>query len=134
MRKLITAIPLVIITVLAGLFLTGIGNEDKESLRQTFQVDATYHESGYVEVTYYDRTMQTNFVVLEILGMEKSYQKVFSESKFKEIVPFPNKPKYGWATHPVVLNIDHQKFGTIQIKTEVHQAGESAPNIIYGRP
>ena len=134
MRRSITTIPLVIITILAGLFLAGIGNDDKESLRQTFQVDATYYESGQIEVTYLDRSMQTNFVVLEILGMEESYQKVFSESEFKEIVPFPNKPKYGWATHPVVLNIDHQKFGTIQIKTEIHQLGEPAPNIIYGRP
>ena len=134
MPRFVTVIPVVIITVLAALFLAGTGNDDKEPLRQTFQVDAVYYESGHVEITYFDKSMQTNSVVLEILGMEKSYQKVFSESEFTEVVPFPNKPKYGWATHPVILNIDHQKFGTIQIKTEIHPLGEPAPDIIYGRP
>ena len=77
---------------------------------------------------------KTTNVVLEILGMDESFQKTFSDSEFIEIVPFPNVPKYGWEVHPIVLEIDHEDFGHIQLKTEIHPMGEPLPSVIYAKP
>ena len=132
-RKLGASISLVIITVLAIVFLMGGGTDDKDVLRQTFHIDAVYYDSGHVEISYFDKSDKTNSVVMEILGMEKSYQKTFSDSKFIEIVPFPNLPKYGWAIHPVVLEVYHEELGHIQLKTEIHALDEPIPPVIYSR-
>jgi hypothetical protein len=133
-KKLGPPIVLGLVTVLAILFLTGNGTDDKDILRQTFQIDAVYYDSGYVEISFLDKSEKTTLVVMEILGMDESYQKIFSTSKFIEIVPFPNLPKYGWAIHPIVLEIDHPELGHIQLKTEIHFLDESVPNVIYSRP
>jgi len=133
-RKIVPAISLGIITVLAIIFLAGAGTDDKDVLRQTFQIEAIYYDSGHVEVSYFDKSGETNSVVMEILGMEESFQKTFLDSEFIEIVPFPNLPKYGWPVHPVVLEIDHKEFGHIQLKTEIHPLDEPIPPVIYSRP
>ena len=133
-KKLGPPIVLGLVTVLAILFLTGNGTDDKDILRQTFQIDAVYYDSGHVEISFLDKSDKTTLVVMEILGMEESFQKTFSNSEFIEIVPFPNLPKYGWAIHPIVLEIDHPEFGHIQLKTEIHPLGEPAPVVIYSRP
>lgn len=132
-KRLGPPIVLGVITILAIVFLTGGGTDDKDVLRQTFQVDAVYYESGHVEVSFLDKSSQTNSVVMEILGMDETFQKSFSGSKFIEIIPFPNPPKYGWVIHPVILEIDHEELGHIQLKTEVHPQGEPAPPVIYSR-
>ena len=133
-RKIVPAISLSIITVLAIVFLAGGGNDDKDVLRQTFQIEAVYYDSGHVEISYFDKSGKTNSVVMEILGMKESFQKTFSDSEFIEIVPFPNIPKYGWPIHPVVLEIDHKEFGHIQLKTEIHPLDDPIPPVIYSRP
>lgn len=132
-KKLGPPIFLGVFTLLAILFLMGAGTDDKEILRQTFQFEAIYYDSGHVEVSYFDKSDNTNSVVMEILGMDESFQKTFYDSEFIEIIPFPNTPKYGWAIHPVVLEIEHEKFGHIQLKTEIHPLGDPAPPVIYGR-
>jgi hypothetical protein len=133
-RKLGAPIVLGVITVMTILFLTGSGTDDKDILRQTFQIDAIYYDSGHVEISFLDKSDKTTLVVMEILGMEESFQKTFSNSEFIEIIPFPNLPKYGWAIHPIVLEIDHPELGHIQLKTEIHPFGELAPTVIYSRP
>ena len=133
-RKIIPAVSLGIITVFAIIFLSGGGTDDNEILRQTFQVDAVYYDSGHVEVSFLDKSKKTTSVVLEILGMDESFQKTFSDSEFIEIVPFPNTPKYGWEVHPIVLEIDHEEFGHVQLKTEIHPLGDSVPPVIYSTP
>ena len=133
-KKIVPVISLGIITVLAIVFLTGGGTDDKDTLRQTFQIDAVYYDSGHVEISYFDKSGKTNSVVMEILGMEESFQKTFSGSEFIEIVPFPNLPKYTWRAHPVVLEIDHKELGHIQLKTEIHPLDEPVPPVIYSRP
>ena len=114
--------------------IISVGDQNNEVLKRTFQIEAVYYDTGHVEVSYLDKSSQTNSVDLEILGMEKSFHKSFTDSQFVEIVPFPNIPKYGWAIHPVVFNIDHQKFGKIQLKTEIHELGQPIPPVIYGVP
>ncbi|MCH7966593.1 MAG: hypothetical protein IIB02_04125 [Thaumarchaeota archaeon] len=131
-RKIVPTISLILITVLAIVFLTGGGTDDKDVLRQTFQIDAIYYDSGYVEISYLDKSDKTNSVVMEILGMNESFQKTFSSSEFIEIVPFPNLLK--WERHPVVLEIYHEELGHIQLKTEIHSLDEPVPTVIYSRP
>lgn len=132
-KKLGPPIFLGVFTVLAIIFLTGGATDDKDILRQTFQIEAIYYDSGYVEVSFFDTSDKTNSVVLEILGMDESFQKTFSGSEFVEIVQFPYQPKYGWATHPIVMEVDHDEFGHVQIKTEIHPFGDPIPPVIYAR-
>jgi len=132
-KKLGPPIFLGVFTILAIIFLTGGASDDKEILRETFQIDAIYYDTGHVEISYFDNSGKTNSVVMEILGMDESYQKTFSDSEFIEIVPFSNEPKYGWAIHPVVLEIDHAELGHIQLKTEIHPFGTVAPTVIYAQ-
>ena len=133
-KKLGPPIFLGVFTVLAIVLLTGGASDDKDALRQTFQVDAVYYDTGYVEISFFDKSQKTTHVVMEILGMDESFQKTFSDSEFIEIVPFPNEPKYGWAIHPIVLEIDHLEFGHIQLKTEIHALDQPIPSVIYSRP
>ena len=130
-KKLGAPIALGVLTIMALVFLTGGGTDDKEILRQTLQVNAVYYESGHVEVSFSDKSEKTTSVVMEILGMEESFQKEFVGFEFIEIVPFPNVPKYGWEIHPVVLEVEHEEFGHVQIKTEIHLLDEPAPPVIY---
>ncbi len=133
-RKLGPPIFLGVFTVLAIIFLTGGATDDKDILRQTFQVEAIYYDSGHVEISYFDKSDKTNSVIMEILGMEESFQKTFSDSEFIEIVPFPNEPKYGWPIHPIVFEVEHEELGHIQLKTEIHPLDEPVPPVIYSRP
>ena len=133
-KKLGPPIFLGVFTIIAIIFLTGGASDDKDVLRQTFDVEAIYYDTGHVEVSYFDNSDKTTAVVLEILGMDDTFQKTFSDSEFIEIVPFPNEPKYGWAIHPIVLEIDHEELGHIQIKTEIHPMGEPVPPVIYSLP
>lgn len=133
-KKLGPPIFLGVFTVLAIVLLTGGASDDKDALRQTFQVDAVYYDAGYVEVSFFDKSKKTTVVVMEILGMDETFQKTFSDTEFIEIVAFPNEPKYGWAVHPIVLEIDHKEFGHVQLKTEIHLLGDSIPPVIYSTP
>ena len=130
-RKIVPAISLGIITVFAIIFLSGGGTDDKDILRQTFQINAVYYDSGHVEISFLDKSGQTENVVMEILGMDETFQKSFLDPQFIEIVPFSDVPKYGWAIHPIVLEVEHEKFGHVQIKTEIHEMNTPKPNTIY---
>ena len=133
-RKILPVISLGIITVFAIVFLSGGGTDDNDILSQTFQVDAVYYDSGNVEISFLDTSGKTDFVIMEILGMDESFQKSFGGSQFVETVSFPNPPKYGWAIHPIVLEIEHLEFGHDQLKTEIHPPDQPIPPVIYSRP
>lgn len=133
MAKIVLMISIAVVTLL-GLFFLFDSGSNKDVLKSTFEIDATYYDVGYVQISYLDKTTKTNHVVLEILGMDESFQKTFSDSKFVETVQFPTVPKYGWQVHPVTFLIDHQELGKVSLKTEIHQYGEPAPPIIYGAP
>lgn len=133
-RKLLSPIFLGVFTVLAIVLLTGGGSDDKDELRQTFQVNAVYYDTGHVEIEFLDKSEKTDSVVMEILGMDETFQKTFSESHFIEIVPFPDEPKYGWEIHPVVLEVEHPELGNVQLKTEIRPLDDPAAPVIYSRP
>lgn len=135
-KKLGAPIALGVVTVLAILFLTGTGNENEEILKSTFSIEAIYinedNDDGYIQITFKDNSEKTSAVVLEVLGMGKSFQKTYLEPEFVEVIPFPSPPKYGWEVHPITLLIDHEDFGKISLKTEIRPRGETPAPIIYG--
>lgn len=129
-KKAAPIISVAAITVLAAmLILAGRPNID---LSGVFEVDATYFEDQqYVEVTFADSTGQTTSVVLEILGLPESYQKVFEGHEFVERVRFESEPANGWRAHPLIFAVEGADGSIIEIKTEVHAQGEPAPHVIY---
>jgi hypothetical protein len=134
-KKLGAPIALGVFTVLAILLLTGTGNDDKEILKSTFSIEAVYFDEsndGYIQIIFKDKSEKTNAVVLEVLGMDESFQKTFVSSEFTEVISFPTPPKYGWEIHPVTLLIDHEELGKVSIKTEIRPYGEPSAPIIYG--
>jgi len=107
---------------------------DESIISQTIFVDTVYEpENNLVKITYNDNSKKTNLVTLEILGMEQTFHKEFSQNSFVEIVQINSKPKYGWSTMPVVFSVNHDEFGKIELKTEIYQMDESKPRIIYSR-
>lgn len=139
-KKLGAPIALGVVTIFAILLLTNGGNQNEEVLKSTFYVDAIYVEnsessnSNYIQIAFEDKSQKTNAVVLEVLGMEESFQKTYLESEFVETIMFPAPPKYGWEIHPVTLLIDHEELGKVSIKTEIRPEGETSAPIIYGKP
>ncbi|MEK6930900.1 MAG: hypothetical protein AABZ37_01855, partial [Thermoproteota archaeon] len=79
-KKIFPIISIVVITAL-GLFFIFDSDSNKDVLKSTFEIDATYYDAGYVEISYLDKTTKTNHVVLEILGMDESFQKTLSGSE-----------------------------------------------------
>ena len=131
-RKIIPIISVIVLSVLAAWFLLETNSVDKELMEETFVFDAIYYEEDQIiEITFQDSSQKTSKVVLEILGLEESFQKTFTNSQFTERVPFDSTPQYGWKTHPVTLVVEHEDFGKIGLKTEIHAEGEPAEPIIY---
>ena len=133
-RKLTLIISIILVSVLAVLFLIESYSIDRELFANTFNVDAIYlEEEGYVEISFLDNSGKTKSVVLEILGMPESFQKNFIGSEFSERVPFSETPKYGWKANPVTFVVEHEGFGKIGIKTEIHTPSEPHAPIIFSK-
>ena len=124
-----------IIAIIAIVFTaTSNSTLDESTISKTIFVDAVYEpESEIVKITYNDNSKKTNLTTLEILGMEETFHKEFSQSSFIEIVQIKSEPKYGWSTIPVVFSINHDEFGEIGLKTEIYEQGELKPRIIYSK-
>jgi hypothetical protein len=86
-----------------------------------------------VEISFFDNSNKSQSVVLEILGMPETFQKKFLGSEFTERVEFSAVPKYGWKTNPVTFVVEHEEFGKIGIKTEIHLQSEPATPIIFSK-
>jgi len=133
-RKLIPLVLVVFVSVIAVLFFIESISIDREILSETFIVDAVYfQEDGYVEISFLDKSNKTKTVVLEILGMSESFQKSFVGSGFTERVPFSSTPTYGWKTNPVTFVVEHEEFGQIGVKTEIHEINEPPQPIIFSK-
>ena len=124
----IIALPVIILSISSNSVL------DESIISQTIFVDTVYEpENNLVKITYNDNSKKTNLVTLEILGMEQTFHKEFSQNSFVEIVQINSEPKYGWSTMPVVFSVNHDEFGKIELKTEIYQMDESKPRIIYSK-
>ena len=107
---------------------------DESTISKTIFIDAVYEpKNNLVKIIYTDNSEKTNLVTLEILGMAKTFHKEFSQSSFIETVTINSEPKYGWSTMPIVFSINHDEFGKIGLKTEIHQQHELKPKVIYSK-
>jgi len=132
-RKIIAVASIIAIAAIV-ISITSDSALDESTISQTIFVDAVYEpKNKIVRITYNDNSEMTNLITLEILGMEKTFHKEFSQSSFVETVKINSKPKYGWSTTPVVFSINHDEFGKIGLKTEIYEQGESKPRIIYSK-
>ena len=134
MNKKIIAVASIIAIIAVVLSVTSNSVLDEPIISQTIFVDAVYEpENKIVKITYNDNSKKTNLTTLEILGMEETFHKEFSQSSFVETVEINSEPKHGWSSTPVVFSINHDEFGEIGLKTEIYEQGELKPRIIYSK-
>jgi len=132
-KKIIATVSIISLTAII-LSISSNSVLDESVISQTIFVDTVYEpENNLVRITYNDNSKKTNLVTLEILGMEQTFHKEFSQNSFVEIVQINSEPKYGWSTMPVVFSVNHDEFGKIGLKTEIYQMDESKPRIIYSK-
>jgi len=132
-RKIIAAASIIAIAAIV-ISITSDSALDESTISQIIFVDAVYEpKNKIVRITYNDNSEMTNLITLEVLGMEKTFHKEFSQSSFIETIEINSEPKYGWSTTPVVFSINHDEFGKIELKTEIYEQGESKPRIIYSK-
>ena len=132
-KKIIATISIIALAVII-FSISSNSALDESIISQTIFVDTVYEpENNLVKITYNDNSKKTNLVTLEILGMEQTFHKEFSQNSFVEIVQINSEPKYGWSTMPVVFSVNHDEFGKIELKTEIYQMDESKPRIIYSK-
>ena len=133
-KKIIPVISIVLVSVLAVIFFLESSSLDRELYSNTFTISAIYlQEQGIVEISFLDNSGKTQSTVLEILGMGESFQKNYVGPEFTEKVPFSSEPQYGWKTNPVTFVVEHEEFGTLGIKTEIHAPDEPVPSIIFSK-
>ena len=128
----------IILAVICTILAFGIGisivqsAQNAEKYSKVFYLDATfYQDKHYVQINFDDSSGKTTNVVLEVLGMQTSYQKTFTCPHLETQVPFDGVPEYGWKTMPITLVVDHPEFGKVGLKTEVHNQGEQPNKIIF---
>ena len=132
-RKIIAVASIIVIAAIV-ISVTSDSALDESTISQIIFVDAVYEpKNKIVRITYNDNSEMTNLITLEVLGMEKTFHKEFSQSSFVETIKINSEPKYGWSTTPVVFSINHDEFGKIGLKTEIYEQGESKPRIIYSK-
>ena len=134
MGKIIPIISVIVITILAGLFFYDSSSVDKELLNRTFSVDAVYlADEEVVEISFVDNTQKTETIILEVLGLQPSFQKTYSGSSFTERIPFVPPDKFGWEIHPVIILAENQDLGLIEIKTEIHDENKPEKPVIFSK-
>ncbi len=123
----------IILAAVATIIVFGIGISISQSIlvqkkyENVLYLDATfYDDKKYVEITFSDDTHKTTSVILEILGMEKSFQKTLDGPFFKITVPFTEEPQYGWKVVPITLVVNHPDFGKVGVKTDIHTPGQES--------
>ena len=132
-RKIIATASIIAIAAIV-ISITSDSALDESTISQIIFVDAVYEpKNKIVRITYNDNSEMTNLITLEVLGMEKTFHKEFSQSSLVETIEINFEPKYGWSTTPVVFSINHDEFGKIGLKTEIYEQGESKPRIIYSK-
>jgi len=130
-KKIIATISIIALPVII-LSISSNSTLDESLISQTIFVDTVYEpENNLVKITYNDNSKKTNLVTLEILGMEQTFHKEFTQNSFVETIQINSEPKYGWSTMPVVFSVNHDEFGNIGLKTEIYQNNEIKPRIIY---
>ena len=130
---------IIIAIVVAGVALGAIDqiNSDDSDILEQIEFSAVYLKNdSVVQISFHDKSNETESVVLEILGMDVTYHKEYEfdgDAEFVENMYLKEIPKYGWKTTPVILEIQHSKFGAIGLKTEIYEPGNIKPKIIVDK-
>ena len=128
--------------------LTMPTDDEKSEMSQTFLVEAKYKPSrGIISIFYEDKSKMTDKLIIEIWGLPQTYHKEFEcdlgalaeNMKHENVCPdfvtatikINSAPKYGWESIPVVFSVEHKKFGSISIKTEIYETGDPQPRVIF---
>jgi len=90
-------------------------------------------DAEVVEISFADNTQKTDTIILEVLGLQPSFQKTYAGSSFTERIPFVPPNKYGWEIHPVIILAENQDLGLIAIKTEIHEENEPEKPVIFSK-
>jgi len=131
--KVMSIVGVVIITAFAATLLIA-GTGGPQDLEGTFAVDAIYYEEQrLVRITFEDTTRQSTSVVMEVQGMDETFQKYYERTSFTEDVTFELPPKHGWRVHPVTFAVEHPEIGKIGLKTEIRTPDGPKPAVIYSR-
>jgi len=134
MNRKIIGVASIIAIVAIVMSVTSESALDESIISQTIFVDAVYEtKNKIVRITYNDNSEMTNLITLEVLGLEKTFHKEFSQSSFVATVKINSEPKYGWSTTPDEFSINHDQIGKNALKTEIYEQGESKPRIIYSK-
>ena len=134
MNRKIIVVTLIIAIAAIVISVTSDSALDESIISQTIFIDAIYEpKNNLVRIMYNDNSEKTKLVILEILGMKKTFHKEFSQNSFMVTAQINSVPKYGWATMPVTFSVDHEVFGKIGLKTEIYQQDESKPRVIYSK-
>lgn len=132
--KILTFFGILVITGLAAMFFLA-EFRDTSDLEDTFVVDAVYFkEQRLVTISFEDKSRKSTSVVLEVLGMDETFQRYHESPNFTEDVVFELPPKFGWKVHPVTFVVEHPDLGQVSLKTEIHAPGDPKPPVIYGHP
>ena len=135
-------------TISIDLPTSEIPTDVKSDIRETLLVEAKYKPAkGVISIFYDDKSKMTDKLIIEIWGLPQTYHKEFEcdlgalaeNAKHENVCPdFVSAtikldfiPKYGWESIPVVFTVDHKEFGKISIKTEIYEAGDTKPRVIY---
>lgn len=122
------------IIVAVGFLIAFFSNTNKinEKSMSNFSLDAIYDdELKTVTIDFSDKSEKTTMVVMEILGMDDTYQREFVGHNFVIVIYFDSVPKYGWKIHPVTLVVNHPDFGEFGMKTEIHESKDIKPRVIF---
>ena len=83
-RKIIAAASIIAIAAIV-ISITSDSALDESTISQIIFVDAVYEpKNKIVRITYNDNSEMTNLIILEVLGMEKTFHKEFSQSSLVE--------------------------------------------------
>jgi len=130
--------------IISAIIVTGITfgitdqfNSDDSTILTQIEFNAVYLESdGVVQISFIDKSKNTESAILEILGMDVTYHEEYvfdGDPGFIEKMNLEKIPKYGWKTIPVTLEIQHSQLGKIGLKTEIHEQGDPIPKIIVSQ-
>ena len=137
-------------TITIDLPTSEIPNDAKSEMSQTLLVEAKYKPSkGVISIYYEDVSKMTDKLIIEIWGLPQTYHKEFEcdlgalaeNVEHENVCPnfvtatikIDSAPKYGWESIPVVFSVEHKKFGSISIKTEIYETGDPQPRVIFGQ-
>jgi hypothetical protein len=133
-KKTSSIIIVAIIVAGVAFSITDQLNTKESHILDQIEFYAVYLESSKtVQISFIDKSNQTQSAILEVLGMDVTYHQEYlfeNKSIFVEKMYLESIPKYGWKTTPVTLEIQHSEFGKVGLKTEIHELEQPKPKVI----